>query len=324
MRDGNDSGSRGKATARESLRRCAKAPQYSSVINWSACSGFPRKRCARGSTTSLRQYCALTETPQLPIQQPSLRLRHERNSCPPFHRHLKYPRLRERLGSYETHGCQSQKRPCLCHATRSLNRNVHEGWQAEKAVPIVLLPQLIFGYHGCDKGILRLVLDGGELKPSVNAYDWLGHGIYFWESSPNRALRWAEEMSDIPGSAIVTPAVIGAVINLGNCLDLSDPESASLVAFPYKDFLEECQLSGIEPPRNKGAESKARFLDCAVMNHLHKLREEAGMAPFNSVRGFFNEGAPVYPTAGLRKLDHVQVCLRNPACITGFFRPNAR
>jgi hypothetical protein len=68
-------------------------------------------------------------------------------------------------------------------------------------------------------------------------------------------------------------------------------------------------------------ESKARFLDCAVINHIHQLREAAGEPPFDSVRGFFNEGAPVYPTAGLRTLDHVQVCIRNTSCITGFFRP---
>jgi hypothetical protein len=116
--------------------------------------------------------------------------------------------------------------------------------------------------------------------------------------------------------------VIGAVINLGHCLDLADPEGAELVALAYQDFLKRCDSNSITPPQNKGAESKARFLDSAVMNHLHDLREEAGIAPFDSVRGFFNEGQPVYPTAGLRTLDHVQVCLRNPACITGFFRPN--
>lgn len=60
------------------------------------------------------------------------------------------------------------------------------------------------------------------------------------------------------------------------------------------------------------------------MNQLHHLSEEAGLPPFDSVLGFFNEGQPVYPTAGLRTLDHVQVCVRNPACITGFFRPNSR
>lgn len=186
----------------------------------------------------------------------------------------------------------------------------------------MLPPQLIFGYHGCDHDILRMVLNGSALNPSINAYDWLGHGIYFWERSSARARQWAQEMASIPGSSIRVPAVIGTVINLGNCLDLADPDSASLVKFAYRDFMEECRIHGVQIPRNKGAESKARFLDCAVMNHLHKLREDAGQPSFDSVRGFFNEGQPVYPTAGLRTLDHVQICVRNPACITGFFRPN--
>ena len=85
-----------------------------------------------------------------------------------------------------------------------------------------------------------MVLDGGELKPSVNAYDWLGHGIYLWERSPGRALQWAQEMERIPNSHINVSSVIGAVINLGECLDLADPRSADLVAFAYDDFMAEC------------------------------------------------------------------------------------
>ena len=186
----------------------------------------------------------------------------------------------------------------------------------------MLTPQIIFGYHGCDVTLVRMVLDGAILKPSINAFDWLGSGIYFWERSPARAFRWASEIALVRGSAVRQPAVLGAVIDLGRCLDLSDPDSAELVTAAHGDFLRKCHAAGDTPPRNKGPESKARFLDCAVINHLHYLIESTGQPPYDSVRGFFNEGAPVYPTAGLRTLDHVQVCIRNPACITGFFRPN--
>ena len=41
--------------------------------------------------------------------------------------------------------------------------------------------------------------------------------------------------------------------------------------------------AGIATPRNKGAESKARFLDCAVMNHLHSLREDSGEPPYDGL-----------------------------------------
>jgi hypothetical protein len=51
-----------------------------------------------------------------------------------------------------------------------------------------------------------------EWKQCDNEYDWLGNGIYFWEHSPERARRWAG----------ADGIVIGAVIQLGNCLDLTD------------------------------------------------------------------------------------------------------
>ena len=185
----------------------------------------------------------------------------------------------------------------------------------------MLPPQIIFGYHGCDESVAQMIFSGGRLNPSTNPWDWLGHGIYFWERSVARALRWANETGQSPKSNIKRPIVIGAIINLGSTLDLADPESADLVTTAYHDFTNLCHLTGVQPPKNKGSGSKARFLDCAVMNYLHSIRESEGQPPFDTVRGFFNEGQPVYPTAGLRSLDHVQVCVRNPRCILGFFKP---
>ncbi len=80
---------------------------------------------------------------------------------------------------------------------------------------------LILGFHGTDESIVNSVLKGKtELEPSYNNYDWLGHGIYFWDNSPSRALEWANELSRRKDSKIKKPAVIGAVIDLGYCLDL--------------------------------------------------------------------------------------------------------
>lgn len=53
--------------------------------------------------------------------------------------------------------------------------------------------RLVIGYHGCDESTQQNVLMKGKLlKPSEQAYDWLGKGIYFWEHGPERALQWAE------------------------------------------------------------------------------------------------------------------------------------
>lgn len=187
----------------------------------------------------------------------------------------------------------------------------------------MLPPRLVFGYHGCDEATARMVFEGGSLRPSQNAYDWLGHGIYFWENSPSRALNWAAEVKLRTPDIIQRPAVLGAIIDLGNCLDLIDPDRAGLVRLAYGGYLQRCAERGVSPAKNLGSESKARFLDCAVLNTLHELRTESGLPAFDTVRGFFVEGQPLFPTAGLRTLDHVQLCVRQQRSIVGFFRPSA-
>lgn len=51
----------------------------------------------------------------------------------------------------------------------------------------------VLAYHGCDAETAEHLLAGDPFKPSVNDFDWLGQGIYFWEHGPDRALRFAED-----------------------------------------------------------------------------------------------------------------------------------
>ncbi len=54
----------------------------------------------------------------------------------------------------------------------------------------------LLGYNGCDKELAKSVAASGRgMKTSQNDHDWLGHGLYFWEDSPKRALQWAKEKS---------------------------------------------------------------------------------------------------------------------------------
>ena len=49
----------------------------------------------------------------------------------------------------------------------------------------------VFAFHGCDRRVRDCVLLGKLiLLASLNTYDWLGMGIYFWEHGPRRALEW--------------------------------------------------------------------------------------------------------------------------------------
>lgn len=82
-------------------------------------------------------------------------------------------------------------------------------------------PGLIIGFHGCDKSVVDKVLSGDDiLTTSTNDYDWLGHGVYFWENNATRALQYTEETTKRKYSSVKNPSVIGAIIDLGRCMDL--------------------------------------------------------------------------------------------------------
>lgn len=184
---------------------------------------------------------------------------------------------------------------------------------------------IVYGFHGCDKTIAKRVINQKLLlNPSDNEYDWLGNGMYFWENSPSRALEYANHLKHNPGKAkhpIKTPCVIGAIIHLGNCLDLLDYENLRLLKGGF-DILEATSKQLPKNiPRGDLKELMLRNLDCAVIETIHKVRRDERLREFDSVRGVFWEGKELYPNAGFREKDHIQLCIRNPNCIKGFFYP---
>lgn len=110
--------------------------------------------------------------------------------------------------------------------------------------------RFVFGYHGCDATVAdQAILTGKQLSPSENDYDWLGKGIYFWEHGPERALEWAHEKKR--QGEIKKPAVVGALIHLGNCFDLLDIRSTA--SFPKRLRCSEtaCLLTDSKFPRTQ-------------------------------------------------------------------------
>ncbi|HXI70016.1 MAG TPA: hypothetical protein VNN22_06625 [Verrucomicrobiae bacterium] len=180
----------------------------------------------------------------------------------------------------------------------------------------------VLGYHGCDATVTRKVVSGDDqLLSSDNKHDWLGNGQYFWEDSYSRAIRWAKEEETKKSGKVKKASVLGAIIDLGNCLNLIDTEHLGLVKAAHAAYLEICQATGDAPAQNKGKDLSGRYLDCAVFETLHQLRKQDGKPAFDTVRAFFVEGHQLYATAGLRSLDHIQICVRNPRSIIGYFLP---
>jgi hypothetical protein len=186
-------------------------------------------------------------------------------------------------------------------------------------------PNLIIGFHGCDKKTAQKIINGREeMKPSTNPYDWLGNGIYFWENDYDRALEFAKERNI---KNIEEPFVIGAVLNLGNCLDLTTRKSLRILKASYdvlQSTADNANLSQIRNKVGKGAitgDIRVRNLDCYLIESIHKFNDENHIAPYDSVRAGFWEGDELYEDAGFREKNHIQICIRNPQCVLGYFLP---
>lgn len=184
---------------------------------------------------------------------------------------------------------------------------------------------LILGFHGTDKSIVDKILDSSieDLEFKVNIYDWLGNGIYFWDNSPTRAMEWAIELSEKENSTVKEPAVIGAIIDLGHCLDLLDSKNFELLKKGHDILSATLTASGTPMPRNRGRNEDLalRELDCAVIESLHSFLNETNEKQFDSARGVFWEGNPLYEGAGFKDKNHIQICVKNIDCIKGYFRP---
>jgi hypothetical protein len=85
-------------------------------------------------------------------------------------------------------------------------------------------------------------------------------------------------------------------------------------------------------PHDRHKDKILRELDCAVIEFMHGeiLRESqvdiqnktgSQYKVFDSTRGVFTEGGPVFAGAGILEKSHIQICIRNPNCIKGFFLP---
>ncbi|WP_321438118.1 hypothetical protein [uncultured Bacteroides sp.] len=184
---------------------------------------------------------------------------------------------------------------------------------------------LTIGFHGCDRSIALKVLNGEEnLRASENDYDWLGHGVYFWENNDKRALQFANDVKRRSGE-IKEPAILGAILDLGHCMDLTDTEYLEELKDAYEALHESNKIAGIPMPQNstigKSTDKLIRKLDCAVIEYAHLITSELDIQQYDSVKGVFWEGEPLYPDAGFSTKNHIQICVRNPNCIKGFFLP---
>lgn len=182
---------------------------------------------------------------------------------------------------------------------------------------------LYLGFHGCEKSLAyKLINRQVEMNPSKNDYDWLGTGCYFWENDIRRAYEFAKDIKKCK-----EPFVVGAILDLGYCLDLTCRNNLLLIKDTYNNIVKPLLEIG-KVKTNKVSHKSItddillRYLDCSVIESLHQFNKDKGYHEYDSVRAGFWEGGELYETAGFREKNHIQICIRNPKCILGLFLPN--
>lgn len=182
--------------------------------------------------------------------------------------------------------------------------------------------RIVVGYHGCRQSFASEVLSGSlprsRWPASDKKWDWLGRGIYFWEHDPERALQWATERY---GGQADGPDVVGAIIQLGSCLDLSRVGHTRLLDVAHRfvsaTYAGQGQPLPVNKPGSKGdSELQRRELDCLIVNECVRVL----LPKIQTIRCPFTEGPEAYPGAMFRTKTHVQLAVRDPACILGVFR----
>lgn len=198
-------------------------------------------------------------------------------------------------------------------------------------------PNLMLGFHGCDEIVRdKLVNTPNKIKKSEEKFDWLGNGFYIWENNYSRALKWAKDKK--ARGTLQNPSVVGVIYQLDYCLDFTDSQFIDLLPIYFELLKADLHTAGKDFPINRDVPRDTfhdlilRELDCAVIEYMHQKIEEqidrdikskgfSEYRRFDSVRGVFTEGGPVFDGAGIQTKNHIQICIRNLNCIKGFFIP---
>jgi hypothetical protein len=154
-------------------------------------------------------------------------------------------------------------------------------------------------FHGTNIVCAQCIMREG-FKIYDKPHNYLGHGVYFYESSQWHA--WDRAKTHHSGRE----AVIQATINLGHCLDMNDRE--------YKDFFDEYRekLCVAIEKKSRNAREKdekmRKLTDAKVINSL------ANLYPIDTVRVSYsqqeNHGDPRFFLSRITKNQKIVICVR--------------
>lgn len=169
----------------------------------------------------------------------------------------------------------------------------------------------IIGYHGTSAEIAEKLVDGEAFAASSNDDDWFGNGIYFWEYAPKQAWWWASKFKRKK-----RPAVAGAIIRLGRCLDLLDPVNVATLKRFHDDALQNWTAAKLPIPKNGNQHKK---LDCALFN-LFYAESVPAVETARAVYVPTESAKRAWKRSWIYEEAHIQICVRESQNILAVWR----
>ncbi len=169
--------------------------------------------------------------------------------------------------------------------------------------PLPVIEKVVKGFHGTKKEYAANSVFTHQFHKSHESDDWLGHGMYFWEDDPGRAIEWATFKYGEEA------AVVEVSINLGRCLDLTVLSYTDYVRIAYEKYTEKMRNEGKDITNY---EIDSHVLDCSVLNYL-----TSELFCVDTIRAPFDIGEPIYPGSYLHKGSHIQLVVLNESNLIG-------
>jgi hypothetical protein len=162
------------------------------------------------------------------------------------------------------------------------------------------------GYHGTSHSRAQRILAEG-FRPSMNGYDWLGTGVYFWQDAPNHALHWARKI--YPQEPVVIKSRLRLDATWIDLLDMSDIDNPDFWLDSYNRFTEMCHGAGQSLPTQNPDIPGKRYLDCAFFDYVKTSVFKTD--PRGAIRSAFVEGKQIFPNSAIFDRTHVQIAIVN-------------
>lgn len=157
---------------------------------------------------------------------------------------------------------------------------------------------IVRAYHAGDANDIKLFLLGHPLPESKNTTNWLGRGLYFWDSDHHRAERWQAGMGN--------GGILECDIDVELLIDMLCDDQRS------KDFIEQAEaVSQFKSPVNK-KRSEYFGRDGEIVNRVRPALQGMG---YCGIRMAFCLGNPVANEGNLFPNQHIQICLWDSSII---------